>query len=125
MKQTHDTLLGYVFWIFGFMGLHRFYTGRKKTGALWALTGGLLGIGWLIDVFFVPSMVREANARYTQAKHDTTISWLLLVFLGIFGIHRFYLGKWGTGLIWLFTGGLLGIGWIYDLFTMNEQLAEN
>jgi TM2 domain-containing membrane protein YozV len=125
VKQTHDTWLGYVFWIFGFVGLHRFYTGRKISGLIWALTGGLLGIGWLVDVFLVPGMVREANARYPYSKQDPTVAWILLVLLGILGVHRFYLGKWGTGLIWLFTGGALGIGVLYDLFTLNEQLAEN
>jgi len=58
------------------------------------------------------------------AKHDPTIAWILLVLLGVLGVHRFYQGKWGTGLIWLFTGGCVGIGVIYDLFTLNEQLAE-
>lgn len=40
----------------------------------------------------------------------------LLCFIGFCGIHRFYNGKWVTGLIWLFTGGLLLIGQIIDLF---------
>jgi len=40
---------------------------------------------------------------------------LLCIFLGIFGVHRFYVGKMGTGILWLVTGGLFGIGVVYDL----------
>lgn len=43
------------------------------------------------------------------------ISLLLAIFLGGLGIHRFYVGKVGTGLIWMFSGGLCGIGWIIDI----------
>ena len=45
----------------------------------------------------------------------------LLGFLGFAGIHRFYSGRWVTGLIWLFTGGLCCIGQIIDLFLIPEQ----
>ena len=40
---------------------------------------------------------------------------VLCFFLGIFGVHRFYVGKIGTGLIQLCTGGGLGVWWIIDL----------
>lgn len=43
------------------------------------------------------------------------ILWLLCL-VGLFGLHRFYHGRWVTGLIWLFTFGLLGVGQIVDLF---------
>ena len=50
----------------------------------------------------------------TSSK-SKTIALLLCIFLGEFGIHRFYVGKIGTGLLYLFTAGLCGIGWIIDI----------
>jgi len=41
---------------------------------------------------------------------------LLCIFLGYFGAHYFYVGKGGKGLLYLFTVGLFGIGWIVDIF---------
>ena len=122
--NTHSVLIGYIAWIFGFMGLHRFYFGKPLSGIIWFFTLGLLFIGWIVDLFLIPSMDRQAQRRFTPGPTDYTIAWLLLFFLGLLGIHRFYLGKWGTGIIYLFTGGLLGIGWLYDLCTLNSQVSE-
>lgn len=50
------------------------------------------------------------------------VAYLLWFFFGLLGIHRFYLGKVGTGILYLLTGGLLGIGWFIDLFTLSSQV---
>ncbi len=115
--------IGYVYWIFGFMGAHRFYYGRPVTGTLYFFTFGLLGIGWIVDLFLIPSMDREADLRFVEGPKDYTIAWILLTFLGIFGAHRIYMEKWVTGIIYLLTGGLFGIGYLYDLWTLNDQLS--
>jgi len=49
--------------------------------------------------------------------------WLLSGF-GALGFHRFYLGKIPTGLLWMCTGGMFGIGAFYDFFTMPRQVRE-
>ena len=46
----------------------------------------------------------------------------LVGLLGVAGLHRFYLGKHGTALLWLVTGGLFGIGTLYDLLTLPTQV---
>jgi TM2 domain-containing membrane protein YozV len=121
---SHPRLIGYVFWFVGFSGLHRFYFGKPLTGAIWFFTGGLLLVGWIVDLFLISAMADEANRKYQTGRFDHTVSWLLLVLLGFFGVHRFYLGKIITGLIYLFTAGLFGIGFVYDLCTLNDQVEE-
>jgi TM2 domain-containing membrane protein YozV len=122
--KTHSKTIGYLLWIFGFTGAHRFYFGKPISGAIWFFTFGLLGIGWLIDLFLIPSMDRQANARFATGATDYSVAWILLTFLGMFGVHRFYMGKIGTGIIWLLTGGLFLIGWLYDFCTLNRQVDE-
>ena len=123
-STTHITPLGYILWIFGFSGAHRFYFGKPVTGTIWFLTFGLFGIGWLIDLFLIPGMTREADVRFREGHIDFTLTWILLTFLGLFGIHRFYMGKVWTGLLNLLTGGLFFFGWLYDFWTINEQVSE-
>jgi TM2 domain-containing membrane protein YozV len=125
-NNTHSLLVGYVLWIFGFLGAHRFYFGRPVSGTIYLFTFGLLGIGWIIDLFLMPSLERSADWRYAEGEVNYTVAWVLLTFLGVFGLHRFYLGKIGTGIIYLLTCGLFFVGIIYDWWTMNEQVsAEN
>ena len=122
-QSTHNLTIGYILWIFGFTGSHRFYYGKPLIGTIYFFTFGLLGIGWLIDIFLIPSLDRQADLRFTAGPIDYSVAWLLLTFLGIFGIHRMYMGKWFTGILYLLTGGLLGFGYLYDFWTLNEQIT--
>jgi TM2 domain-containing membrane protein YozV len=124
MESTHSKTIGYILWIFGFTGAHRFYFGKPVSGLIWFLTLGLLGVGWLIDLFLIPGMERQAELRYKAGEVDYSAAWILLTFLGIFGAHRFYMGKWFTGILYLVTGGIFLVGWAYDFCTLNSQITE-
>ena len=122
-NDTHSRTIGYLLWIFGFTGAHRFYYGKPISGTIYFFTLGLLGVGWLIDLFLIPGMDRKADLRFRAGPVDYTVAWLLLTFLGLFGVHRFYMGKIGTGILWLLTIGFFGIGYLYDFLTLNDQIT--
>jgi len=122
--NSHSVLMGYILWIFGFLGAHRFYYGKPVSGTIYFFTLGLLGIGLIIDLFLIPSMDREADRIYIEGPIDYNIAWILLTFAGYLGLHRFYMRKWISGLLYLISAGLLGIGIVYDFWTLNEQISE-
>ncbi len=124
MNDTHSPVVGYLLWCFGFLGSHRFYYGKSKTGVLWFFTFGLVGVGWIVDFFLIPTMEREAERRYTDGPYNYTVAWILLTFFGFFGLHRFYLGKWVTGTLWLLTFGGFLLGYLYDYLNLNEIVSE-
>jgi TM2 domain-containing membrane protein YozV len=120
--DTHRKTIGYILWIVGFTGSHRFYYGKPLSGTIYFFTLGIFFIGWIVDFFLIPSMDRRADIRFKVGILDYNIAWILLTFLGLFGVHRMYMGKWISGILYLFTGGLLGIGIIYDFWTLNDQI---
>ena len=121
--DSHTPVMGYLLWIFGFLGSHRFYYGKPVTGTLWFFTLGLLGIGWIIDLFLIPAMDRQASMRFHTGRIDYNVAWILLTFFGVFGVHRMYQGKWITGILYLCTGGFFLIGVLYGFWTMNQQIS--
>jgi len=62
-----------------------------------------------------PARVRSRSTGYEEvSERSRLIALLLCLFLGYVGVHRFYVGKIGTGVLWLLTGGLFGIGYVVD-----------
>lgn len=64
---------------------------------------------------FQPQQGSQYAAHNDASPKSRTVALVLAIFLGWIGVHRFYLGKVGTGVLWLLTGGCLGIGWFVDI----------
>jgi TM2 domain-containing membrane protein YozV len=122
-EPNHNIVLSYLFWFFGFTGLQRFFYSKRWTGLLYLCTFGVFGIGWIIDAFFIPSWSANSNRDFVSGSTSYNLGWVFLIFLGYLGVHRFYMGKIGTGIIYLLTGGLLGFGILYDIWTLNDQIG--
>ncbi|MEM7543837.1 MAG: NINE protein [Pseudomonadota bacterium] len=123
-SDTHSKLMGYILWLLGFTGAHRFYYGKPKTGTLWFFTFGFFLIGWIIDLFLIPSMDRAADQRFADGRVSYNVCWILMTFLGVLGVHRLYMGKWITAIIWFVTAGVFLLGYLYDYWTLNDQINE-
>jgi TM2 domain-containing membrane protein YozV len=57
-------------------------------------------------------------------KKDVGVAYLLLIFLGCLGGHKFYIGKIGMGILYILTFGLFGIGLLIDLFILAGQVRQ-
>lgn len=74
----------------------------------------------------VPTSQQPQVIVVSTNKVEPVVAWILFVFLGGFGIHRFYLGgrHVGWGIAYLLTGAFCGIGWLIDLFCLSGWIAE-
>jgi TM2 domain-containing membrane protein YozV len=68
-QERRSVGLTYLFWamgLFGLNGVHRFYCRKPVSGGIWLMSLGLVGIGQMVDLFLIPSMVEEANRTSPQ-----------------------------------------------------------
>lgn len=86
---------------------------------------GRLGISEIfIFIIILAGIAFFISKSSNSSAKSSSVAYLLWLFsgFGVLGFHRFYLGKIGTGLLWFFTGGLLGFGAFFDLFTLGGQV---
>ncbi|XP_071098600.1 uncharacterized protein [Haliotis cracherodii] len=118
--ELKKTSVAYLLAIFlGLLGAHHFYLGRPKFGRLYLCTGGLFGVGYVVDLIRVPWLVENANLevrhperRGTKYLGDAYLLWFPP--FGLLGFHHFYLGHYYTGFCYMLTMGALGICWLLD-----------
>jgi len=132
LKKTFDA---YLLWLppFGLLGAHQFHLNRVAFGWLYFCTLGMFGIGWLSDFIRMINLVQTANNPEMQTKIKTFDAYLLWIPpFGILGFHHFFLGDYNRGLLYLCSFGILGMGWLYDLFKLrhyvklqNEKIHPN
>ena len=94
------------------------------------------GCGWDAERPDEPPSNAKANRREPPqtprrtappSDRNRLTTFMLCLLLGFLGVHRFYVGRVGSGILWLLTGGLLAVGWIYDLVMIatGEFLDED
>lgn len=122
-KRLDDAYL--LWFVFGLLGFHHFYLRNRSLGFLYLSTCGLFGIGWLVDLFRLYSVVRKTNAKHRSGLDRFEENSLLVAYTfnlfpltGVLGGHHFYLGRYFFGFAYFFTFGLFGIGWFLDIFRL-------
>ncbi|ELU01134.1 hypothetical protein CAPTEDRAFT_187960 [Capitella teleta] len=122
-KEISDA---YTMWLpWGLLGLHHYYLGRGGWGILYTFTLGIFGVGWLVDAFRLPGLVKRENEQIRenrgkpacQKKLCSAYAMTISPF-GIFGTQHYYLGRHTMGLYYTLTLGGIGLGWIIDWFRM-------
>lgn len=114
----------YVTWIFGILGAHHFYLGNNEFGFAYLFTFGMGGVGWLIDFFRMPILVKRANDENPSPEKHLDDAYILTFPLGVLGLQHFYLGRpcWGT--TYALTFGLLSFGFLIDIIRMPYLVRE-
>lgn len=106
---------------FSFLGWHHFYMRNFAIGFLYLFTFGVYGVGWVLDGFFMPSLVDQSN---TKEKYTTDLEILKTYLIaaspfGVLGGHQYYSGRKLWGLSYTLTLGGCGVWWMIDLFRIS------
>lgn len=72
----------------------------------------------------LPVQTRDELPPFERFERETWVAVFLYVLGGWLGMHRYYLGRWRSGLLYTFTFGVAGLGWVSDGFELKEMLKE-
>ena len=124
-NDTHSLIVGYVLWIFGILGAHRFYFGKPISGTIYFFTFGLLGIGWIVDLFLMPSLERGAERRYKRGLPRLHRRLDPAHLRGRLRNPPLLHGQVALRRALSIERRRLPIGIVYDFWTLNDQISEN
>lgn len=116
-REQKRLLVAYKYGILGgFLGIHHFYLRRPYWGLLYLCTFGLVGLGWITDLFRMPELVKGCNsgAPASVSLFEAYLLWATPL-IGMLGLHHLYLRRYCWATLYFFTLGLFGVGWLMDL----------
>lgn len=96
---------------------------------------GIVMVWWIIDLYIIEIRYKKQLKNLTDITKNKSnfIAYVLWIFIGAFGAHRFYVGKFNTGLIFLFctltswtiiTGIIVFVWYIIDVFYLYEYVIK-
>ena len=105
-KKTHKMYIGIFVLValIAFVGFREYFVGAIVLGAI------ILGILGTSD-----NRVKNKKYGASASKKSRIVALILCFLLGEFGVHYFYVGKIGAGILYLCTFGLFGFGWLVDI----------
>ena len=98
--------------------------GETKCPACGAYYPDDVGGGSSIESRIGAKLGAKINSPAVKKVTEALIMFFITLFVGIIGVHRFVKGKVLTGILWLCTAGLFGVGYIFDLVTSGCTLVR-
>ncbi|KAH3745920.1 hypothetical protein Pelo_12662 [Pelomyxa schiedti] len=121
-----DYMDTYILWFpLGWLGLHQLYMRNYvRFLALFLSLGGWFVV-WILDGFLIPWQMKISRTSRTSTQKSLYTAYLAWIpFGGWLGLHHYYLGNYCRGVLYMFTLGLFGIGWLYDGFAMYWHIKK-
>lgn len=119
MNIIGSIISGIISAVLSFIFIGAIITAAETKGYAGKLTSALKVFGFLQIAFSIITIFKkDLRNNYGTSEKNLKIDIILCMFLGYFGVHKFYEGKIGMGILYIFTFGLFGIGTYIDLIKL-------